>query len=83
MTTAPAASSATQSVALVPKKVAARLRAVLQEAEAQEEARREAAARVAEDILQENRTVVAVAPAVMRMIIIHRAAVAEAAEDNG
>ena len=84
MTTVRAASNATQSAVLVPRKAAVRLRVVLQEAEVQEVARREAAARVAEVILRENRTVAAVAPAVMTTTItIHRAAVVEAEGDNG
>ena len=76
MTTVRAASSATLSVALVPRRAA-----VLREAPAQEEVVREAVLRVA--VLQGNRTVVAVAPAVMMTTITTPlAAVAEAVGDN-
>ena len=76
MTTVRAASSATLSVALVPRRAA-----VLREAPAQEEVVREAVLRVA--VLQGNRTVVAVEPAdMMTMISIHHAVVVEAAEDD-
>ena len=79
MTTVRAANSVMQSVALVPRRVAEAPRV----AEAQEAVLREAAVHVAEAILRENRTAVAVAPAVMTtMIITHRAAEAEAAEDR-
>ena len=82
MTTARAASSATLSVALVPRRVAVLQRAARREVEAQEVAVREAAPRVAV-LLQGNRTVVAVAPAVMMTTITTRlVAVAEAVGDN-
>ena len=84
MTTARAANSATLSVALVPRRaVAVPPRAAHREVAAQEEALRVAAAHVAEAILRENRTVVAVAPAVTKtMIITRRAAVAEGEGDD-
>ena len=79
MTTARAASSATLSVALVPRRAAVLLRVVHREVVAQEEAHREA---VHQDLHREIQAVVAVAPAVMRMIIIHLAAAVEAAGDD-
>ena len=82
MTTVRAASSATPSVALVPRRaVAVPQRAAHREVAAQEEVVREAVLRVA--VLQGNRTVVAVAPAVMMTTITtHLAAVAEAVGDD-
>ena len=77
MTTVRAASSAMLSVASVPRRAA-----VLREAPAQEVAAREAAPRAAV-LLQGNRTVAAVAPAVMMTTITtHLAAVAEAVGDD-
>jgi len=79
-TTVRAASSATPSVASVPRRAVVLRRVVLQEVEVQEEAHREA---VRQGLHRETQAVVAVAPAVMTMAItIHRAAVAEAAEDD-
>ena len=85
MTTAQAASSATLSVALVPRKAAeVPQREVHREEAAQEEVLRVAAAHVEVVILRENRTVAAVAPAVTKtMIIIRRAVEVEVAEGNG
>lgn len=85
MTTARAASNAMPSVVLVPRRAVAAQRVVPQRAAAQEVAPRVVAVRVAEVILlQGNRTVAAVAPAVMTtMIITHRAAEVEVVEDNG
>ena len=80
MTTARAARSATPSVALVPRKAAARRKAVLQEEEAQEVALQEAVPQEARH--QETQVVVAVAPAATRMTTIHRAVVAEAVADS-
>ena len=83
MTTVRAASSATPSVALVPRRAAVPQRVAHREVEAREAVLHGAAARVAGAILRENRTVVAVAPAVMTMeITIHHVAVAEAEGDN-
>jgi len=71
------------SVALVPRRAAVPQRVAHREVEAREAVLHGAAARVAGAILRENRTVVAVAPAVMTMeITIHHVAVAEAAGDN-
>ena len=83
MTTVRAASSATLSVALAPRRVVAH-----REAPAQEVAHRVAAvhAVVPQEavIPQGNRTVAAVVPAVTKTAItIHRAVVAEAVGDNG
>lgn len=79
MTTVRAASSATLSVALVPRRAAAVLqRAVLQEVEVQEEAHREA---FRQGLHRETQAVVAVAPAVMMTTIITRLAAVE--EDVG
>ena len=84
MTTVRAASSATLSVASVPRR-AAPLRVaprgeVRREVVAQEVALQEA---VPQEVrLRENRTEAAVAPAAMRTIIIHRAAVAEGEEGS-
>ena len=79
MTTAQAASSATLSVASVPKKaVVVPQRVAHQEVEVQEVVPRTAVPPEAVTRHQENRTAVAVVPAVTRMIITHRAAVAEA-----
>ncbi len=76
MMTARAASSATLSVASVPRRAAA----VLQEVEVQEEAHREA---VHQGLRQETLAVVAVVPAVMMtMITIHLAAVVEGVGDD-
>ena len=85
MTTARAASSATLSVALEPRKaVAVPLEEVLREVEVQEVARRVGAVHVEAVIPQGNRTVAVVVPAVTKTAItIHRAAEAEAAEGNG
>ena len=83
MTTARAASSAMPSVALVPRRAAVPQRVAHREVKAREAVLHGAAALVAGAILRENRTVVAVAPAVMTMeITIHHVAVAEAAGDN-
>ena len=80
MTTVRAASSATLSEASVPRRVAVLRRAARREVVAQEEVLREA---VQEAPLRENRTVVAVVPAVMTMAITTRlAAVAEAEGDE-
>ena len=80
MTTARAASSATLSVASVPRRAAAVLqRAVLQEVEVQE-AHREA---VRQGLHRETQAVVAVVPAVMMTTItIRLAAVVEAVGDD-
>ena len=83
MTTAQAASSATLSVALVPRKAAeVPQREVHREVAAQEVVLRVAAAHVAVVIPQGNRTVVAVAPAVTRMTITHRAVEVEEEGDS-
>jgi hypothetical protein len=80
MTTARAASSATLSVASVPRRAAVLRRVVLQEVEVQEEAHREA---VRQGLHRETQAVVAVAPAaMMTTITTHLAAVAEAVGDN-
>ena len=85
MTTAQAASSATLSVASVPKKaVVVPQRVAHQEVEVQEVVPRTAVPQEAVTRHQENRTAVAVVPAAMRiMITTHHAVVAEAAGDNG
>jgi hypothetical protein len=71
------------SVALVPRRAAVPQRVAHREVEAREAVLHGTAARVAGAILRENRTVVAVAPAVMTMeITIHHVAVAEAVGDN-
>ena len=76
MTTVRAASSATPSVALVPRRVVALLRVVLREVAAQEAVLQEAR-------LRETLGVVAVAPAAMTTTITtHRAVVAEAVGDS-
>lgn len=75
MTIAQAASSATLSGASAPRRAAVHL-----EVEAQEEAHREVARQ--EALRQEIQAVVAVAQAVMRTIITHLAAEAEAAGDS-
>ena len=81
-TTVLAASSATLNVASVPRKaVVVPQRVAHREVAAQEEVPHEAHREAA--IPQGNRTVVAVAPAVMTTTTMHRAAEAEAAEDNG
>ena len=81
MTTVRAASNATLSVALVPRRAAAPLRVVHREVEAQGEARREVVPQ--EALHRESQAVAAVAPAVMTTTITTRlAAVAEAAEDD-
>ena len=83
MMTVRAASSAMLSGALVQRKVVlVYQKLVPQEAEAQEMALREA---VPQEVrLQETQAVAAVVPAAMTTTITtHRAAVAEAAEDNG
>ena len=78
MTTVRAASSATLSVALAPRRVVAH-----REAPAQEVAHRVAAVHVEAVIPQGIRTVAAVAPAVMMtMITIRLAAVVEAVGDD-
>ena len=83
MTTVRAASSATPSVALVPRKVAVvPQRVVHREVAAQEAVPRVAAAHVVEVIPRGNRTVAAVAPAVTKMTITHRVAVAEEEGDE-
>ena len=84
MTTVRAASSATLSVALAPRKAAeVPPRVVHREVAAQEAALRVAAAHVEAVIPQESRTVAVVAPVVMTTTIItHRAAVAEAVGDS-
>ena len=84
MTTARAASSATLSVVLVPRKAAeVPPRAAHREVAAQEAALRVAVACVAEAIPRGNRTVAAVAPVVMTTTITtHRAAVAEEEGDE-
>jgi hypothetical protein len=80
MTTARAASSATLSVASVPRRAVVLRRVVLQEVEVQEEAHREA---VHQGLHRETQAVVAVAPAVMTMAItIRLAAVAEVVVDD-
>ena len=80
MTTARAASSATLSVALVPRKAVVLRRAAHQEVEVQEEAHREA---VCQGLHRETQAVVAVAPAVMTMAItIRLAAVVEGVVDD-
>ena len=82
MTTVRAASNATPSVALVPRRATGHLRVAHREVEAQEEAHREVVPQ--EALHRENLAVVAVAPAaMMTAITIHRAAVVEAAVDNG
>jgi hypothetical protein len=78
MTTARAASSATLSVALVPRRAAVLRRAVLQEVEVQE-AHREA---VRQGLHRESLAVVAVVPAVMTTTIITRLAAAVEAEGD-
>ena len=81
MTTVRAASSATPSVALVPRRAVVLRRAVLQEVEAQEEAHREAVHQ--ETLHRESLAVVAVVPAVMMTTITTRlAAAVEAAGDD-
>ena len=80
MTTARAASSATLSVASVPRRAVVLRRVVLQEVEVQEEAHREA---VRQGLHRETQAVVAVVPADMTMAItIHLAAVVEAVRDD-
>ncbi len=80
MTTARAASSATLSVASVPRRAVVLRRVVLQEVEVQEEAHREA---VRQGLHRETQAVVAVAPAVMMTTIItHLAVVAEGVVDD-
>ena len=81
MTTVRAASSATPSVALVPRRAAVLRRAAHREVAVQEEVLREA---VHQGLHRETQAVVVVAPAVMTMAItIHLAAVvAEAAGDD-
>ena len=82
MTTVRAASSVTLSVASVPRRAAVLREAPAQEVEVQEVEVQEAAPRAAV-LPQGNRTVVAVAPAVMTMAITTRlAAVAEAVGDD-
>lgn len=81
MMTVRAASSATLSVASVPRRAAALREVVHQEAAAQEAALREAVPQEAR--LRETLVVAAVAPPAMKMTIIHRAAEAEAVGDNG
>ena len=81
MTTVRAASSATLSVALVPRRAAVLLRVALREVEAQEEVHREEAHQ--EALHRESLAVVAVAPAVMMTTITtHHAAVAVVAGDS-
>ena len=80
MTTARAASSATLSVASVPRRAVVLRRVVLQEVEVQEEAHREA---VHQGLHRETQVVVAVVPAVMMTTItIRLAAVAEGVVDD-
>lgn len=80
MTTARAASSATLSVALVPRRAVVLRRVVLQEVEVQEEAHREA---VHQGLHRETQAVVAVAPAVMMTTItIRLAAMVEGVVDD-
>ena len=80
MTTARAASSATLSVASVPRRAVVLRRVVLQEVEVQEEAHREA---VRQGLHRETQAVVAVVPAVMMTTIItHLAAAVEAVGDD-
>ena len=79
MTTVRAASSATLSVALVPKRAAVLRRAVLQEVEVQEEAHRE---EVRQGLRRESLAVVAVAPAAMMTTITIRLAAAVEAEGD-
>ena len=81
MTTVRAASSATLSVALVPRRAAVHLRVALREVAVQEVAHREVVPQ--EALHRESRAVVAVAPAaMMTTITIHLAAVVEAAGDS-
>jgi hypothetical protein len=81
MTPVRAASSATLSVAVVPRRAAVLLRVAHREVVAQEEALREAVHR--EVLHRESLAVAAVAPAVMMTTIItHHAAVAVAAGDS-
>ena len=81
MTIVRAASSATLSVALVPRRAAALREVVHLEAEAQEVARREAV--LQEVRLRETLAVAAVVPPVMTTTITtHRAAVAEGEGDS-
>ena len=80
MTTARAASSATLSVASVPRRAVVLRRVVLREVEVQEEAHREA---VRQGLHRETQAVVAVAPAVMMTTItIRLAAAVEAVGDD-
>ena len=79
MTTVRAASSATLSVALVPRRAAVLRRAVHREVEVQEEALRE---EVRQGLRRETQAVVAVAPAVMMTTIITRLAAAVEAEGD-
>ena len=80
MTTVRAASSATLSVALVPRRAAVLRRAVHREVEAQEEAHRE---EVRQGLRRETLAVVAVAPVAMTTTIItHLAAAVEAVGDD-
>ena len=79
MTTVRAASSATLSVALVPRRAAVLQRAVLQEVEVQEEAHQEV---VRQGLRRETQAVVAVVPAVMTTMIITRLAAAVEAEGD-
>ena len=80
MTTVRAASSATLSVALVPRRAAVLRRAAHREVVAQEEALREA---VHQGLHRETQAVVAVAPAaMMTTITIRLAAVAEVEGDS-
>ena len=84
MTTVRAASSATLSVALEPRRAAVARRAVAQEAVLLAVVPREAVPQeVAAVILQESRTVVAVVPAAMTTTIMQRlAVVVEAVGDS-
>ena len=72
MTTVRAASSATPSVALVPRRAAVPQRVAHREVEAREAVLHGAAARVAGAILRENRTVVAVAEAEGDSFLCHK-----------
>ena len=80
MTTVQAASSATLSVASVPRRAVALREVAHQEAAAQEVALREVVPQEAR--LRETLAVAVVAPPVTKMTIIHRAAVVEGEEGS-
>lgn len=80
MTTVRAARSATPSVALVPRRVAAPREAQVQKAALREVVLREA---IPQEVRhRETQGVAAVAPAATRMTTIHHAVVAEAVADS-